>query len=234
MSQSIPALFRESHRLRRFIRDLQSEINRVPLTLKAHQQKVAKQEQALKDAQDSLKKLKAHVLEREATLKSTNQQKAKYEKQQNEVANKKEYEALQHEIDHTEQLRQQIEEEILTGMMDSDERTAKLPEFEAQLKSAREQLAAFQQEMEARVTQLKDELGRAQTDLDAVEAKVPTSIRSNFDRLIKAFGPDAFAAVEGRNCQHCRTSITIQAENELRGGQFVTCKNCARGLYLAE
>lgn len=234
MAQSVPALLREIHRLRRFVRDLQGEIDRVPRVLKAHQQKVAKQEQALRDAQDGLKKLKAHVLEREGNLKSTHQQLAKYEKQRNEAASKKEYDALQAEIVHTEGARQKIEEEILAGMMESDERTAQLPQLEALLKSARDELAAYQKEMEARVAQLKDELGRAQADLTGVEVKIPAAIRSTFDRLIKAFGPDAFAAVEGRICQQCRTAITAQNENDLRGGQFITCKNCARGLYLIE
>ena len=91
---------------------MNNEIERAPRVIKAHQTKLAKQEDGLKELKDSIKKLKVTLNDKEGSLKSTNQQLAKYEKQQNEAGNPKEFEALQHEISHTQGLRQQLEEEI--------------------------------------------------------------------------------------------------------------------------
>jgi uncharacterized protein len=234
MPLTTSALFREMHRLRRFLRDLQEQIDESPRLLKAHQQRVAKQETALRDAVDGIKKQKAHIAQMESELKSTNQQVAKYEKQRNEAASKKEYDALQSEISHTQGKRQQQEDAILTAMLEVEERTAKIPDFEAQLKRAKDDLAGYESDMSSRMQRLKDESERARTELAGLEGEIPALLRPQIDRMVKAFGPDAFAAVKERTCQQCYTSITEQHYNELLQGKFVTCKNCARGLYLVE
>jgi uncharacterized protein len=234
MPLTIPQLLREMHRLRRHIRELREEIDLAPKVLKAHEQKVTRRQDALREAQEAIKKLKAQVGQKELDLKTTGQQLKKYEKQLNESANKKEYDALQSEIVHTQGQRQKQEEEALAAMMEVDERTAKLPEFEAQLQQAKDELKSYQQEIEVRVQRLKDEMANAQKELGEAEGQLPALIRPLVERLVKAFGPDAFAGVKERTCQQCHTSITEQHHNELRAGRFVTCKNCARGLYLVE
>jgi len=234
MPLTMPQLLREMHRLRRHIRELGEEIELAPKVLKAHEQKVTKRQDALREAQEAIKKLKSQVAQKELDLKTTGQQLKKYEKQQNEAANKKEYDALQSEITHTQELRQKQEEEALAAMMEVDERTAKLPEFEAQLQQAKDELKGYQQEMDERIKRLKNEMAGAQKELGEAEAQIPALLRPAIDRMVKAFGPDAFASVKERTCQQCYTSITEQHHNELRAGRFVTCKNCARGLYLVE
>ena len=64
---------REIHRLRKLARDLQAEIDRIPIQLKARNNLVAKNEASLKDAQDTLKKVKVGVLEKESSLKTSHQ-----------------------------------------------------------------------------------------------------------------------------------------------------------------
>src|SRR5438105_2967035 len=89
---------REIHRLRRFARDLQEQIERGPKQLKAQQAKVARHEAARHEAQDTLKKLKVQVHEKETTLKTTHAVIVKHKGQLNAAASKKEYDALANEI----------------------------------------------------------------------------------------------------------------------------------------
>src|SRR5882672_10707649 len=92
-------VLRESHRLRRYAAELQEQINRFPIQLKAQTARVTRQEDAQREGSDTLKKLKVTVHDHEVTLKATHAQIQKHEKQLNESGSKKEYDALQHEID---------------------------------------------------------------------------------------------------------------------------------------
>src|SRR5689334_15149533 len=120
--------FREIHRLRKHARELQQEIDRGPIPLKARRGVAAKAADAGKAAHDDLKKLQVANREKEASLKSTHTQIAKYEKQQDEVTDKKQYDALKLEIASAKQKAQALEDEILEGMTEAEERAAKLPE----------------------------------------------------------------------------------------------------------
>src|SRR6266478_8361807 len=135
---------REVHRLRRHAKNLQDEIDRVPRQLKIQQAKVARQEEILRDAQETLKKTKVSIHEGEVTLKSIHSQIAKHRKQLNEAGGKKEYDALHSEIAAEQQKLQRLEEEVLTAMGESEERAAQVPDLEKNVKRAKAELAEFQ------------------------------------------------------------------------------------------
>jgi uncharacterized protein len=231
MSGAAPIL-RELHRLRRHARDLQAEIERGPRVLKAHQAKLAKHESDFRDAQEGLKRSKMDVHEKEVTLKATHQQLSKFRDQLEKAVGQKEYALKQLEIANAEKKCQELEEQIFTGMTDTDDRTARLPEQEKALKQAREEHAKFEQEAKARIDRLTAELAQAQQAITAAEATLPEKVLPQYIRLITAFGADALAEARDRTCTQCRTGITAQQWNDLLGGQFVTCRSCSRGLYV--
>src|SRR5947209_18934198 len=142
--------FGEIHRLRRFARDLQQEIDRGPIQLKARRNFAAKIAEAHRTAQDELKKLKVSVHEKEGSLKAAHTQIAKYEKQLDDVTDKKQYDALKHEIASAQAKARALEDEILEGMSETEERTAKLPEFEKSAAKANDDVAAFEREQAER------------------------------------------------------------------------------------
>src|SRR6266568_4136224 len=51
-------VFREIHRLRTFVHALQEQLDRIPRLRKAHQARLSKQEQALNEARDAIRRLK--------------------------------------------------------------------------------------------------------------------------------------------------------------------------------
>jgi predicted nucleic acid-binding Zn-ribbon protein len=231
---TLPALFREIHRLRRHLRDLQTEIDRIPGTRKARQAKVAKQEQALKDFQDGIKHLKVELHDKEVRLKGAGQQLTKHERQLSDMTTPKEIGAMQTEIANSKALIAQLEDEILAGMADLDERTAKVPEFDASLKKAKQELAGVETEMSERLERLTREKKLAEEELQNAEAQLPAAALGQYDRLVKAYGPDALAAVTERICGQCRSAVTAQNIHELLAGHFLCCNNCGRALYLSE
>ncbi len=227
-------ILREIHRLWRNAKDLRTEIERIPRLLKAQAARVARQEESLHEAQDTLKRLKVTNHDRESQLKSTLQLVAKHEKQLNEAASKKEYDALKGEIAAEKQKYTDLENQILDTMAEIEERTAQLPEIEQALKLARTEYAEFEKGIQDRRSNLEQQLAKVVEQIRETESQLPGDVRPAYNRLVGARAEDAMAAVQGRTCMACYTEITAQNYNDLMLSQFVFCKSCGRALYLPE
>jgi predicted nucleic acid-binding Zn-ribbon protein len=227
-------ILREIHRLRKHLKDLQGEIDRLPRLLKGQQTKVTRQEEAAVQAHETLKHLKVTIREKEGLIKETQQLAIKHERQMNEASSKKEYDALKQEIAHDKQKCLQLEDEILRTLLEIDERTAQLPEADRAVEQARREFSEFEKSNASRQASLVEQLQQAQQSLKEVEATLPADVRSQFDRQVAARGDDALSAVDGRTCVACYTEITAQNYNELRQEVFVQCKSCGRILYLPD
>jgi uncharacterized protein len=231
---ALPTMLRQIHRIRRHLRELHAEMERLPRLLKAHQAKIAKSELGLKEAQDGLKHLKISNHDNEVNLKATSQLLAKYERQLDDMTVPKEIDAKKKEIAGSKSLIAQLEEQILAGMAAVEEQAAKLPEMESAFKKAKSELAAFETESKERSSRLSKEVKLAEEELKKYEARLPATVKGAFERLVKAHGPEALAAVEKNSCGHCHTSVTIQMVNELSQGRFLFCNSCGRLLYPME
>jgi predicted nucleic acid-binding Zn-ribbon protein len=236
---STPAvLFREVHRLRRYIHELQEQLARAPRQLQAQKNKVARQEELQREGQEHLKKLKVSIHEKEVSLKSTHGLIAKHLKQMETASEKKEYDALQLEIKQERELANRLEDEILAAMAETEERTAKLPELEQNVQKARREFAEWEKGAGERQANLESQLSGAQAQLTEaeaqLEAQLPKLDLGKYQRVANAMGPDALSAVRGRTCEACSTEITAQMHNDLLMGNFVMCKACGRILYLPE
>jgi predicted nucleic acid-binding Zn-ribbon protein len=227
-------VFREIHRLRQNADQLQSEIERLPRQQKAQQNKVARQEEIHKEAQDALKHLKVGLLEKESGLKTTHNLIAKHEKQLGEAKVKKEYDALKVELAVERKKATDLEEAILAGMSQVEEDSAKLPDLAANIKKAKDEAAAFAKDMQARQANLEEQLAAARKELAQIEQGLSEDARALYERLAASRGPDALAPVKDRNCVSCYTGLTAQDYNNLLAERLVACKSCGRLLYLAE
>jgi predicted nucleic acid-binding Zn-ribbon protein len=225
-------ILRELHRLHRHVRDLRAEIEKGPRLIKQQQTKLEKHQTAVRDAHDKLKHLKVSQHEKETTLKATHQQIAKYEKQLDTAANKKEYDALQHEIGDARGKCTALEDEILATMGEIDEQTAQIPVIEKALADVKAESATAEQDAQDRYARLTKELQETLALLAETEKGVPETIRKVYDKQISVHGADGIAVVQERTCMACYASLTQQQQRELEGGMFGTCKNCGRIIYV--
>jgi predicted nucleic acid-binding Zn-ribbon protein len=195
---------------------------------------VTRQEEAVHEANDTLKRLKMMSHEKEGRLKATLQQIDKHERQLNEAGSKKEYDALKTEIAADKKKCQELEDEILGHMGEIEERTAQLPQLDKALRQAKEEYVDFEKNSQGRILGLREQLNQALRGIQEVEATLPVDVRAQYDRLVAARGEDAMAHVEHRTCMACYTEITAQNYNDLMLSQFVLCKSCGRALYLPD
>ncbi len=234
MSTPASPILKELHRLRRHLRDLQSEIDLGPRVMKVQQQTLDAEEQAHKDAHESLKRLKIQLKEDEVSLKATEQRLVKLAADMNLAGSKKEYDAKQSEINQATVKRGEYEDAILTRMSQIEERTAGLPAVEKRWADAQAEFEQSRKDGRERLERLIADQKKTQAELAEAEKKLTPEMKGPYDRLVKSFGADALAAVVGRSCQHCRTAITEQQRLNLLNGAFMTCSQCARILYLVE
>jgi len=225
---------RELHRLHRHAEDLRTQIHRGPQTVKAHQDKTAKQEELLQQAQESIKKLKVNLHEKEITLKSQQDVVARHEKQLNEATSRKEYDALRSEIEKDKKVCTKIEDDMLEVMGQIETRTFQIPEYEKAVKKCREDTARVIDDVQTRRNEFTDRLNETLKSIREVEISLPEDVRALYDRLVAAKGESAMSQVQGTTCSACYTEITAQNHNDLLQEKLVLCKSCGRILYLAE
>lgn len=234
MTASVPQTLKELHRLRRHLRDLQSEIDLGPRVQKIRQTKLSADELAHKEAHNAIKKLKLEQKENEGALKQTEQRLDKLAADLNSAGSNKEFVAKQSEIAQATVKKGELEDAILTAITDIEERVAKLPDVDKAWAEAQAEFAQAQKEGQARLERMLADQKESQAKLAATEALIPPDIKPLYDRLVKAYGADGLAAVKGRSCQQCRTSLPEQTRTTLLGETFVCCPTCGRGLYIAE
>ncbi len=234
MATPIPPVLKELHRLRRHLRELQSEIDLGPRLMKRQEQQLAAEEQAHKESHDTIKKLKLKQKEDEGTLKTVEQQLAKHEAEIHSAGSAKEFTAKQHEIEYDRARKGELEDAILAAITEIEERTADLPNVEKRWADAQKEFEQYKIDARERLERMQADQKASQALLAETEAKLPPDVRGQYDRLIKSYGPDGLAAVVGRACQQCRMSITEAQRSSLTAGSFVCCSQCGRGLYLAE
>jgi predicted nucleic acid-binding Zn-ribbon protein len=225
---------RECHRLRKHLRELQSEIDRGPRLLKGRQEMLDAERQAHKDHHDAITKLKLKQREDEGTLKQTETRLSKLEDQLTGISVQKEYAAKESEITQAKTRRGELEDTILTTIGEIEEKIAAIPAVEKKWADAQAEFAEWQKQAAERFERLKADQEFSRSELAKTEAQIPEDMRSKYDSLIKAHGPDAMAPVKNKACQSCHTAIAEQRFLQLRGGAFSICPHCGKMLYAVE
>lgn len=231
---SLISALRECHRLRSHLRDLQAEIDRGPRVLKENQDEL-EAERAARDAHHAaITALKLKQREDEGTLKQTEARLAKLEEQLPGLTVQKEYAAKELEILHAKEKKAELEDAILATITALEQKTAAVPAVEKKWKQAQAEFAQFQKAAAARLEAMKADTAACQADLAKAEAELPPEVRPTYNTIVKAKGPESFAAAKNRVCQGCRATMAEQQFADLRRGRFHICSTCGRMQYPAE
>ena len=227
---SVTDVFRECHRLRRYARNLQQEIDQGPQVLKEKQDWLASEESANKEAHDRIKRLKLKLKDDEGSLKQVEQHLDKLGTRAMQVTTMKEMEATKHETEIAQGKKAELEDAILGGMGDIEERTANLPKDDKRWAEAKTEFKLFETDAKERFDRIVEDLTLTLAKLAEKDALIPAEVKGTYDRLVKTHGPDGLAAVKGKVCQQCRASITDQQLFELNRGKYFLCPRCGASL----
>ena len=225
---------RECHRLRKHLRELQAEIDRGPRLLQGREETLEEERKAHHDHHATITKLKLKQREDEVTLKETETRLAKLEAQLTNISVQKEYAAKESEIAQAKQKKGELEDAILGTITTIEEHAAAIPAVEKKWADAQAEFAQFREEAAERLERLKADQEASRAALAKAESQLPADVKSKYDTMVKAHGPEALAAVKNKTCQGCRTSLADQRMLHLQGGGLVLCPNCGKLLYPSE
>lgn len=148
------------------------------------------------------------------------------------IKSNKEYQAVLKEIEETERVNREREDQILTYMEELDLLQRGLKDKETELERVRrlheEEKAALQEEIQkAQVQVTEHEIERRD-----MAAAVDAEVFNIYDRLKSRLNGQVVAWVENATCSACNMNIPPQMYNELqRMDALRFCPNCDRIIY---
>jgi len=170
----------------------------------------------------------------ETEIGSAEDKLGKYKTQQSQVRKNDEYQALGHEIEHTETAISEMEGRELEVMYAIDEAKKKFAAAEAVLK---QNIAGHQARiavLNERATALQAEVEVATAAFQAARGGLDEPVLRVYDRLAARALP-VCVPIHGGKCGGCHLKVSSEVESAARGkatdGKLAACDQCGRLVY---
>jgi predicted nucleic acid-binding Zn-ribbon protein len=218
------------------IAGLESEAARLPRQIEAIQSALAEARKAVEMVKSKLDSTRKDLRAREKDLEVANVKRQKLEARLYEVKTNKEYSAVLLEIEEAKQEKAKTEEDILTLMEMQERLGVEIKEAEQRFKTREEQAKQDEAVVRKKLGAVEHELHGQRAERQARAKELPASLLASYDRISKARGGVAVAAVTpAAVCGGCRVGIRPQAMQELRAASaLMVCESCGRYLYWQE
>ena len=215
---------------------LESEAARLPRQIEAIQTALAEARKAVETVKGKIDTTKRDLRAREKDLEVANVKRQKLEAKLYEVKTNKEYSAVLLEIEEAKQEKAKTEEDILTLMEMQERLGVESKEAEQRFKTREEQARQDEAVVRKKLGAVEQELNGQRAERQARAKELPAGLLSSYDRISKARGGVAVAAVTpAAVCGGCRVGIRPQAMQELRTATgLMVCESCGRYLYWHE
>jgi predicted nucleic acid-binding Zn-ribbon protein len=218
------------------IASLESEAARLPRQIEAIQAALTEARKLVETIKAKLDATKKELRTREKDLEVANVKRQKLEARLYEVKTNKEYSAVLLEIEEAKQEKAKTEEDILSLMEMQERLGVEIKDAEQRFKSREEQARQDEGVVRKKLAAVEDELEVLRTQRRARAQALPAGLLASYDRISKARGGVAIAAVTAAAvCGGCRVGIRPQAVQELRTATgLMLCESCGRYLYWQE
>ena len=150
------------------------------------------------------------------------------------IANPKELEDLQQEVDSLKRRHSELEDQALEAMEGLEEAQRAVAEAERRLQQITDDSAAEQAELRGRQATLNEAIGALEGRRTEEGGRIDGELLRLYDQLRTTRQGRAVAKVEGGACQGCRISLPINLVQRARSGSdVVQCSSCERVLYVS-
>ena len=146
-----------------------------------------------------------------------------------EIKTNKEYQAMVHEIGHSEKEIDDSEERLLMLMDELENQGAATGGFTEQKDEEKKQLSVEKADLEARLSHLQEEIMRIEGEKPKILSELDPQIRKRYDRILAKLHDFAVTHVVDDVCQGCHSRIPPQAALEVKkNDQIIACQACGR------
>lgn len=228
------AALRELHRIHGQLSDLNDRLARGPRQVRAREGQVAKQQTVLSEAHESVKQTRLIGDHKQLDLKTGEMKIDDLKAKLNACSSNKEYQSLLEQISASEMAGSVLADEILEGMEKIDQLEVVVEEAKEGEAAAKVELAKCQEKVGAESEVIRADIARLEGELSVAEQGLPTDLKDEYQRVIRAKGVDGMAEAEGAVCQGCGYKMTLNMQNDLMLSKPIFCKACGCLLYISE
>jgi len=221
------------HELHQRLQEVQEDLARGPRQIQAKKKSIEKRKTDLEHRRQKLKQLKLTADQKNLQLKTNENKIADLRAKLNLAASNREYEIITGQIDADTMANSVLEDEILEALTMIDQAQAEVKQAEQDVATAEAELKKLTADVQAVEPGLTDRARQLAAEVADAEKVLPDDIVPQYRRAVQAYGADALAAVEDRNCTSCHMQLTMQKMVELGAGKLMFC-TCGRLLYLPD
>ena len=222
---------RELHHLHQRVADVRGRLDRGPRQIAAGNTSVARTEEELGTAKETVKRAKVNCDERQLQLKTNEARIEDLRGKLNAANSNKEYQALKEQIAADEMANSVLADEILEMFDKIEEHEAAVADVEKRLLAGRQELDKTTRKVSDEKAALEADLAELKQRLTTAEKQLPIDFKAEYDRVVKARGDEALAPLEGETCGGCNVAVTLQMVNDVMLAKPVFCKSCGCLLY---
>lgn len=205
--------------------DLPQEVKKLETLVKERLMEVDTTKQAIADL-DHLRGT-AHV-----TMQESQDKEQRLAKQQFQVKNNREFDAITKEIEHLKHERATLEERLRTAGVREENLRQTLAQQETLLAEAQEKLADKERELAELSGDHNDEMRKYIDVRLKLIGQLDDSLEIEYER-IRQFHSNAAVAIRRNSCSGCYSAIPSQRIMEMKyqRDKMYTCENCGRILF---
>lgn len=226
------ASLKQLHLLHQQLQELQETLDRGPRQVKVRGQIVTQKQADVEAQKQKYKSLRMLADQKSLQLKSNEAKLGDLKVKLNQASSNKEFDSLRNQIAADTMSTSVLEDEILDTLEKVDEAHQQIGKLDQELATSKSEHARITAEVEAAAPGLKAQVAATQAKIAEKERELPGDIANQYKRLVQAYGPAAFAPVEGSLCTSCYVNIPPQQFVILKTGQIVICKTCGKLQYV--
>jgi len=214
------------------IRQIQTEIETVPLRRKSLEAQLAASASAVDALKQKARQIEVDRKKLELDVGTRTDSISRFKTQQYQTRKNDEFQALGHEIERYENEIRKIEDEELELMVEGDKVKVDLAEEEKKAAGVRESIARQTTDLDEKSKASR--LEESTRESAGLAGKIDEDLLGRFERLFKSKGDAAIVAIEHGVCTGCHMKVTSATAASARAGkEIVSCENCGRILYEA-
>jgi len=214
------------------IRQIQIEIETVPLRRKSLEAQLAESKASVETLRQRVRQLEVDRKKLELDVGVRAESVSRLKTQQYQTRKNDEFQALGHEIDRYENEIRKIEDDELELMVLADKIKADLTAEETKAAATRDSIARQTDDLDEKSKALDSQLQGLMTERSHLATKIDEDLLGRFERLFKSKGDAAVVAIEHGVCTGCHMKVTTATAASVKAGkEIVSCENCGRILF---